>query len=212
MADLALGSIDGSTREALTRRGRRLEYFTIIWNSLEGLVGVTTGALAGSVSLVGFGVDSFIEVTSGAALLWHMSADTDHCQRERREARTLKIVGACFLALATYVAADAVWNLWSRSQASPSTAGIVLAAASLVAMPVLSRAKRRVARGLSSGAMHADARQTEFCTYLSAILLGGLLLNALLGWWWADSIAALVMTPVIAKEGVDGLRGRACCD
>ncbi len=129
-----------------------------------------------------------------------------------REARTLKIVGACFLALATYVAADAVWNLWSRSPASPSTPGIVLAAASLVAMPLLSRAKRRVARGLSSGAMHADARQTEFCTYLSAILLGGLLLNALLGWWWADSIAALVMTPVIAKEGVDGLRGRACCD
>jgi divalent metal cation (Fe/Co/Zn/Cd) transporter len=199
-------------RASLALRARRLEYFTIIWNSLEGLVGVTTGALAGSVSLVGFGVDSFIEVTSGAALLWRMSADTDHCQRERREARTLKIVGACFLALATYVAADAAWNLWSRSPASPSTPGIVLAAASLVAMPLLSRAKRRVARGLSSGAMHADARQTEFCTYLSAILLGGLLLNALLGWWWADSIAALVMTPLIAKEGVDGLRGKACCD
>ena len=199
-------------RASLALRARRLEYFTIIWNTLEGLVGVTTGALAGSVSLVGFGVDSFIEVTSGAALLWRMSADTDHCQRERREARTLKIVGACFLALATYVAADAAWNLWSRSPASPSTPGIVLAAASLVAMPLLSRAKRRVARGLSSGAMHADARQTEFCTYLSAILLGGLLLNALLGWWWADSIAALVMTPLIAKEGVDGLRGKACCD
>ncbi len=201
-----------AARASLALRARRLEYFTIIWNSLEGLVGVTTGALAGSVSLVGFGVDSFIEVTSGAALLWRMSADTDHCQRERREARTLKIVGACFLALATYVAADAAWNLWSRSPASPSTPGIVLAAASLVAMPLLSRAKRRVARGLSSGAMHADARQTEFCTYLSAILLGGLLLNAFFGWWWADSIAALVMTPVIAKEGIDGLRGRACCD
>jgi len=201
-----------AARASLALRARRLEYFTIIWNSLEGLVGVTTGALAGSVSLVGFGVDSFIEVTSGAALLWRMSADTDHCQRERREARTLKIVGACFLALAAYVATDAAWNLWSRSPASPSTPGIVLAAASLVAMPLLSRAKRRVARGLSSGAMHADARQTEFCTYLSAILLGGLLLNAFFGWWWADSIAALVMTPVIAKEGIDGLRGRACCD
>ena len=199
-------------RPSLARRARRLEYFTIIWNSLEGLVGVTTGALAGSVSLVGFGVDSFIEVTSGAALLWRMSGDTDHCQRERREARTLKVVGGCFLALAAYVATDAAWNLWSRSPASPSMAGIVLAAASLVAIPLLSRAKRRVARGLASGAMHADARQTEFCTYLSAILLGGLLLNALLGWWWADSIAALAMTPLIAKEGVDGLRGRACCD
>jgi divalent metal cation (Fe/Co/Zn/Cd) transporter len=199
-------------RASLALRGRRLEYFTILWNSLEGLVGVTAGALAGSVSLVGFGVDSFIEVTSGTALLWRMSADADHCQREHREARTLKIVGACFLALAAYVSVDAAWNLWTRSPASPSTAGIALAAASLVAMPLLSRAKRRVARGLASGAMHADARQTEFCTYLSAILLGGLLLNALFGWWWADPIAALVMTPLIAKEGVDGLRGRACCD
>src|SRR6476469_1186140 len=198
-------------RASLALRARRLEYFTIIWNSLEGLVGVTTGALAGSVALVGFGVDSFIEVTSGAALLWRMSADTDHCQRERREARTLKIVGACFLALATYVAADAAWNLWSRSPASPSTPGIVLAAASLVAMPLLSRAKRRVARGLSSGAMHADARQTEFCTYLSAILLGGLLLNSLFGLWWADPVAALVMAPIIAKEGYDGLQAKACC-
>jgi divalent metal cation (Fe/Co/Zn/Cd) transporter len=212
MSDLAAGSVDRASRDVLVRRGRQLEYFTILWNSLEGLVGVTTGALAGSVSLVGFGVDSFIEVTSGAALLWRMSAETDHCQRERREVQTLKIVGACFLVLAAYVGVDAIWNLWSRNPASPSMAGIVLAMASLVAMPLLSRAKRRVARGLGSGAMHADARQTEFCTYLSAILLGGLLLNALVGWWWADSIAALVMTPIIAKEGVDGLRGRACCD
>jgi divalent metal cation (Fe/Co/Zn/Cd) transporter len=196
----------------LAERGRRLEYFTIAWNSLEGLVGVVSGAMAGSVSLVGFGVDSFIEVTSGAALLWRMAADTDRCLRERREVQTLRIVGLCFLALAAYVGVDAIWNLWSRSPASPSNAGIALAVASLIAMPILSRAKRRVARGLGSGAMHADARQTEFCTYLSAILLGGLLLNALLGWWWADSIAALVMTPIIAKEGLDGLRGRACCD
>jgi divalent metal cation (Fe/Co/Zn/Cd) transporter len=157
-------------------------------------------------------VDSFIEVTSGAALLWRMAAETDHCQRERREARTLKIVGTSFLALAAYVGIDAAWNLWTRSPASPSTAGILLAAASLVAMPLLSRAKRRVARGLGSGAMHADARQAEFCTYLSAILLGGLLLNALFGWWWVDSIAALMMTPISAQEGIDGLRGRACCD
>jgi divalent metal cation (Fe/Co/Zn/Cd) transporter len=199
-------------RASLAGRARRLEYFTILWNSLEGLVGVTAGVLAGSVSLVGFGVDSFIEVTSGAALLWRMAGDTDHCQRERREVQTLRIVGACFLALSAYVGLDAAWNLWSRDPALPSTPGIVLAAASLVAMPLLSRAKRRVARGLASGAMHADARQTEFCTYLSAILLGGLLVNALFGWWWADSIAALVMTPIIAKEGVDGLRGRACCD
>jgi divalent metal cation (Fe/Co/Zn/Cd) transporter len=203
--------LDIATRAALARRGRRLEYFTIGWNSLEGFVGIAAGAMAGSVSLIGFGVDSVIEVTSGAALLWRMSVETDHCRRERREVQTLRIVGVCFLALAAYVGIGALWTLWSRDAAAPSTAGSVLAAASLVAMPLLSRAKRRVARGLGSGAMHADARQAEFCTYLSAILLAGLLLNALFGWWWADSIAALGMAPIIAKEGLDGVRGRACC-
>jgi divalent metal cation (Fe/Co/Zn/Cd) transporter len=199
-------------RAALARQGRRLEYFTIAWNSVEGLVGIAAGALAGSVSLMGFGVDSFIEVTSGTALLWRMSGDADRCLRERREALTLKIVGVCFLALAAYVGSEAALQLWSRDAASPSKAGIALAAVSLVAMPLLSRAKRRVARELGSGAMHADARQTQFCAYLSAILLGGLLLNAVAGWWWADAVAALLMTPIIAREGIAGLRGEACCD
>jgi len=201
-----------SERAVLAQRGRRLEYFTIGWNSLEGVVAVLAGAVAGSISLVGFGVDSFIEVTSGAALLWRMSGDADHCTRERREATTVRVVGVCFLALALYVAVEATGNLRARMPAETSIVGIALAIVSLAVMPLLSRAKRRVARGLDSGAMHADARQTEFCTYLSAILLGGLLVNTAFGIWWADSVAALLMVPIIAREGIEGMRGRACCD
>jgi divalent metal cation (Fe/Co/Zn/Cd) transporter len=194
------------------RRGRRLEYFTIAWNSLEGLVAILSGLIAGSIALVGFGFDSLIEVTSGAALLWRLSADVNEEKRERMEAVTLRIVGLCFLALAAYVAYDSGAALLRREPPQESLPGIILAIASLIAMPLLARAKRRVAKGINSGAMFADARQTDFCVYLSAILLGGLLLNALLGWWWADPIAALVMAPIIGKEGVEALRGKTCCD
>jgi divalent metal cation (Fe/Co/Zn/Cd) transporter len=199
-------------RQVLARRGKRLEYFTIVWNSVEGLIAVTAGAFAGSISLVGFGVDSFIEVTSGSALLWRMSLDADTHRREHIERRTLQIVGVCFLALACYVAFEAVRDLVGQEAAAHSLPGILLACVSLVVMPLLSRAKRRVGTAMHSRAMHADARQTEFCTYLSAILLGGLLLNSLWGLWWADPVAALVMVPIIAKEGVDGLRRYVCCD
>ena len=199
-------------RQALARRGKRLEYFTIAWNSIEGLIAVIAGMVAGSISLVGFGVDSFIEVTSGSALLWRMSLDADAHRREDIERRTLRIVGGCFLALAAYVAYEALLDLAEQEAAAHSLPGILLACVSLVVMPLLSRAKRQVGTAMNSRAMHADARQTEFCTYLSAILLGGLLLNSLLGWWWADPVAALAMVPIIAKEGIDGLRGDACCD
>lgn len=199
-------------RQALAERGKRLEYFTLVWNSLEGVVAVIAGAWAGSISLVGFGFDSFIEVTSGAALLWRMSAEADPERRERIEKAALKIVGACFLVLAAYVTYEAASDLFRRRAPERSLPGILLACASLIAMPLLSRAKRKVARGLASAAMHADARQTEFCTYLSAILLAGLLLNAAFGLWWADPVAALVMVPIISKEGMDALRGRVCCD
>jgi divalent metal cation (Fe/Co/Zn/Cd) transporter len=198
-------------RARLARRGRRLEYFTIGWNSLEGLIAIGAGVVAGSISLVGFGVDSFIEVTSGAALLWRMAADADEARREYRERLTLRIVGVCFLTLAAYVIVEALNDLRSGSVSDTSVAGIVLACASLVVMPVLSWAKRRVGIAMGSQAMHADARQTEFCAYLSGILLGGLVLNALFGWWWADPVAALVMVPIIAKEGIDGLRADPCC-
>lgn len=199
-------------REASLRRGRYLEYFTVSWNAAEGLVAVIAGAVAGSISLVGFGIDSFIEVTSGAALLWRMSVDSDIRSRERNERRALAIVGACFLALAIYITYESAVDLWSKKAPVYSVPGIVLACASLIAIPLLSRAKRKVGHALGSAAMHADAKQTEFCTYLSAILLAGLLLNALFGLWWADPVAALAMVPIIAKEGIDGLRGNACAD
>ena len=199
-------------RTELIKRGRRLEYFTIAYNSLEGLIAIVAGLIAGSIALVGFGIDSVIEVTSGAALLWRLQADFDEVRRERVEAITLRIVGVCFLALALFVGYDAIKSLLRSEAPERSLAGIILAAVSLVVMPLLARAKRRVAAGIRSGAMVADAKQTEFCTYLSAILLGGLLANALFGWWWADPVAALVMTPIIAKEGVEALRGETCCD
>jgi len=199
-------------RPTVVLRGRRLEYFTIVWNTLEGVIALVSGIVAGSISLVGFGIDSFIEVTSGSALLWRMSVDSDVHRRETNEKRALRIVGGCFLLLAAYITYDSISDLWSKRAPEHSIAGIMLACASLVVMPVLSRAKRKVGRALGSAAMHADAKQTEFCTYLSVILLAGLLLNALVGLWWADPLAALIMVPIIAREGIEGLRGRACAE
>lgn len=201
-----------SNRADLIRRGRYLEYFTIGYNSLEGLIAVVAGLSAGSIALVGFGFDSLIEVTSGVVLLWRLNADVDEARRERVEAISLRIVGVCFVALALYVSYDSVKSLIRREAPEESLIGIVLAAISLVIMPLLVRAKRKVARGINSGALMADSKQTELCTYLSALLLVGLLLNALVGWWWADPIAALIMVPIILKEGVEGLRGETCCD
>jgi divalent metal cation (Fe/Co/Zn/Cd) transporter len=197
-------------RMAMARRGRRLEYFTILWNTLEGIVAIVAGVIAGSISLVGFGIDSFIEVTSGAALLWRMAVDADVEKRERNEKLALRIVGFCFVALAVYVSYESVSHLLRNHAAQHSIPGIVLACVSLFAMPLLSRAKRRVGHALGSAAMHADAKQTEFCVYLSVILLVGLILNALFGLWWADPLAALVMVPIIAKEGIEGIQGKAC--
>ncbi|OLB23100.1 MAG: hypothetical protein AUH15_04430 [Acidobacteriales bacterium 13_2_20CM_55_8] len=199
-----------TTRQAAAQRGKRLEYFTIAWNSLEGLVAVVAGTIAGSISLVGFGIDSFIEVTSGATLLWRMSVDANQQTRERNERLSIRVVGICFIALAVYVAYESVFDLIGRKAPEHSLTGIVLACVSLVVMSILSRAKNRVASELGSAAMKADAKQTDFCVYLSAILLAGLLLNAVLGWWWADPVAGLVMTPIIANEGVQAVKGKAC--
>jgi len=199
-------------RVGTVRRGRRLEYFTIIWNTLEGVVALAAGLVAGSVSLVGFGFDSFIEVTSGAALLWRMTVDADVQRREIYEKRALTIVGFCFLALAGYVGYESVRDLTQRHAPERSLAGVALACVSLLVMPLLARAKRKIGNALGSSAMSADAKQAEFCTYLSAILLGGLLLNALFGLWWADPVAALIMAPIIANEGIQRLRGRNCND
>ena len=204
-------TVDGN-RAQFVSRGRKLEYFTIAYNSIEGIIAIIAGVIAGSIALVGFGFDSLIEVTSGATLLWRLHADANEARRERVEAISLRIVGVCFVLLAVYVTFDSIKSLWKREAPAESLPGIVLAAVSLVVMPLLVRAKRKIARGIKSNALMADSKQTELCTYLSAILLGGLLLNAFFGWWWADPVAALVMVPIIANEGIEALRGDTCCD
>ncbi len=190
----------------IVRRGRRLEYLTIGWNSVEAIISVGAGFAAGSIALVGFGIDSLIEVSSGAVLLWRLVSG------EHRERIALRLVGISFLALAAYIAFDAAKSLILREPPNESYVGIAVAALSLIVMPFLARAKRRVGASLNSRAMEADSRQTDICAYLSAILLGGLGLNALFGWWWADPIAGLVMVPIIAKEGIEALRGETCCE
>jgi divalent metal cation (Fe/Co/Zn/Cd) transporter len=209
---LASVALTADARASLVRRGRALSRLTLAYNSLEGIVSITIGALAGSISLVGFGVDSVIEVCSSIAALWRLRADADPAHRERVEAITVRAIGISFLALALYIAGDAGLALYRREAPERTIAGIVVAAASIVIMPLLARSKRRVAVALRSRALTADAMQTSLCTYLSIIVLVGLALNALAGWWWADPVAALCMTPIIAKEGVEGIRGEHACD
>ena len=205
-----MAAASSQNRQDLVRRGQHLEYFTIVYNSLEGLVSIVAGLIAGSVSLIGFGLDSLIEVTSGAALLWRLHHDWNPSRREQVERITLRIVGGCFVALAGYIAYESGSTLIGHQAPERSIPGIIVAAVSVVVMPLLARAKRRVATGIGSQAMSADSKQADFCTYLSAILLGGLLLNALFGWWWADPAAALAMVPIISREGVQLLKGKSC--
>jgi len=205
------GAFDVRQRRESARRGRLLQYLTIAWNSAECVVALAAGFVAGSIALVGFGFDSAIEVTSSVAALSRLRWDADEERRESSERVTLRIIGACFLLLAVYVTWDAVEALRGRHVSEHSAVGIVLAALSLVVMPVLVSFKRRVASRLGSGALEAEARQTRVCAYLSAILLTGLGLNAWLGWWWADPAAALLMVPLIGWEGLEAVRGRTCC-
>lgn len=198
-------------RAKLIHKGKLLEYFTIGWNLLEGIIAVGSGVIAGSPSLVGFGFDSFIESLSGSILLWRLRTD-DKGIGERRELIALRLVGASFLLLAAYVAFDSVTKLIWQESPEKSYVGIALLMVSLAVMPVLANRKRQVAKQINSRALEADSRQTDLCVYLSAISLGGLALNALLGWWWADPIAALLMVPIIVREGMEGMRGKACCD
>ena len=201
----------GVERETMVRRGQWLSWLTLGYNSLEGILAIGAGVLAGSIALVGFGFDSVIEVSASVAALWRLNADVDPIERERAERLTLKIVGILFLALGIYVTWDAATALVKREGPDESKLGIVLAAASLIVMPLLARAKRRVALRLGSRALRSEAQQTQLCTYLSAILLGGLTLNAMFGWWWADPAAALIMVPIIGKEGVEALSGHDSC-
>ncbi len=204
-----LAGADAAVVSTALRRGRHLEYFTIGWNVIESVVSIWAGVIAGSSALIGFGVDSAIESGSGAALLWRLQDRTGHADREDA---ALTLVGWSFMLLALWVAYESAGALLRREPPSPSAAGVAVAALSLLVMPWLAYQKRKVASSLESRALASDSRQTSLCAYLSAILLSGLILNAFLGWWWADPVAALVMVPIIANEGVKAIRGEHCED
>lgn len=209
MASISLGP-SAARRDVLARRIRLLVAATITYNVIEAVVAVTAGTMASSTALIGFGLDSVIEVSSAAAVAWQFSA-ADHAVREAREKTALRIIAVSFFALAAYVTVDAVRAMTGTGEAGHSLPGIVLAALSLAIMPFLSAAQRRAGRELGSASAVADSRQTLLCTYLSAVLLVGLLANWLLGWSWADPTAALVIAAVALKEGRDAWRGDACC-
>lgn len=195
-------------REELNRRARLLAWATVAYNTGEGVVAVLAGLAASSVALVGFGLDSGVEVLSALAVSWQFNGRADARDRERT---ALRLIAVSFFALAAYVSVDALRSLVTGGDADPSPVGIALAVSSLLVMPLLVRAKRRVGRELGSATVDADATQTELCTYLSAVLLAGLLLNATLGWTWADPLVALVIATVAAREGRQAWRGDACC-
>jgi divalent metal cation (Fe/Co/Zn/Cd) transporter len=207
-------TVNVTDRSALVRQGLLLNWVTIGYNLVEAIISVAAGLVSGSVALVSFGVDSGIEVTSSLAAHWRLRADSDPERRERVERLTHRIIGASFLALAAYVVVESVTTLWQREAPEASPVGLFILVLSILIMPALARASRRVARALGSRALEAeaDAAQTSLCAYLSVIALAGVGLNAALGWWWADPVAALVMVPIIAKEGLEGITGEADCD
>lgn len=187
---------------------------TLAYNVLEGVIALWSGVVAGSISLVGFGLDSYIEVAAALALFWRLSHSLrgeDGADAERRERLVHRFVGGTFVALALYVTAQAGWTLWSRAAPEESLVGIALAVASLVVMPLVAWGKLRAAGHIGSAALRAEAKETLACSYLSFVLLLGLGLNAALGWWWADPAAALLMVPWLVKEGREGLSGDGCC-
>ncbi len=192
--------------ETLRQRAIRLEYLTVAWNSAEALIALGAGGLAGSIALVGFGFDSVIETTAGVVLLWRLRQRGD--LESLAESRALRIVGGTFFVLAAYVSLESVRDLRLRQAPEESAVGIVLAAVSLVVMPLLARAKRRVAHAMGSRALAAEAMETWLCAYLSFVLLLGLTLNAWRGWWWADPVAALAMVPLMLHEGWEAVRGK----
>ena len=197
----------GEALAAHRRAGRKVEFLSIGWTALESIVGIIAGILAGSVALISFGIDSVIEVASSLVLVWRLS---DASATEDREAFAHRLVGVCFLALAVYVSFEGVKDLLTHSTPRVSYFGIIYAAACVIVMPLLARAKRRAAANLQSDALHADSHQSDICACLAVILLGGLGLNAVFGWWWADPVAALCMVPIILREAISGLRGQPC--
>ncbi len=203
----APSGLSSRRRGILARRIRLLVAATITYNVVEAVVALTEGARVSSSALIGFGLDSVIEISSAAAVAWQFSAKDP----ETREKATLRFIAFSFFALAAYITVDAVLSLLGVGEARPTPIGIALASASLVIMPVLSLAQRRAGRELGSQSAVADSKQTLLCTYLSAALLVGLLLNSLLGWSWADPVAALVIAAIAVREGVNAWRGDPCC-
>jgi len=201
-------------RKTLLRRGLGLEIFTLLWNVLEGVVAVAAGTVSGSVALIGFGVDSFVETASAVVVGWRLRAelrDGSAEAGERFEPVASRIAGALLLALSTYIVIDAGRRLLGfGSEARESLLGIALTSVSMVVMPFLGWAKLRTATALQSRALRADAYETIACAWLSLTTLVGLVLNALFGWWWADPLAALCLVPLIVREGLEGLRGGEC--
>jgi divalent metal cation (Fe/Co/Zn/Cd) transporter len=190
------------SRQQNLRRGLALEYFTVAWNVLEAIVGLTAGLLAGSVALLGFALDSIVEASSGMILIWRLKAEQSGSRTaEEAERRAIRLVAVAFLALAAYIGARSVWDLVTQARPEESLPGIILAVVSLIVMPLLAWQKGRVARELDSRALQADSTQTSLCTYLSAFLLVGLVTNAAFGWWWADPLAGLGIAGFAAKEG-----------
>jgi cation diffusion facilitator family transporter len=198
-------------RSRLLRQGLRLEYVTVGWNIAEGVIAVGAGIAAGSIALIGFGVDSVVETVSGIVLIWRLSSEArghlDEEAVERVEHRAERLVGVAFLLLAAYVAFEAIRSLLTGEAPDASPVGIALTAISLVVMLWLARAKRRTGEALGSRALIADAQQTYACWYLSAITLSGLALNAAFGWWWADPVAALGIVVLLVREGIEAIRG-----
>jgi len=210
---VVLGGVPtGGRRQARVHRARLLAWFTIAWNSVEGVVGIASGVVAGSIALVGFGVDSYVEVLSGAVVLWRLAKERQGTElSEMAEHRALRIIAATFFTLAAGVAVESVRKLATGEHPSASAAGIALTVVSLIVMPLLARAKGKVGRQLGSHALQADATETVLCVWLSAIVLAGLLLNAAFGWWWADPVAALGIVYVAAREGREAWAGDTCC-
>jgi cation diffusion facilitator family transporter len=195
-------------REKLHRRGLMLEWFSVAWNVIEGVVAMGAGIFTGSVSLVAFGADSFIEVISAIALLWRLRKAGPHASAEERgaaERRALYLVAATFFLLAAYISYEAVGALLSREGPENSTVGLVLSVVSLLVMPALAYGKQRTGRAMGSEALRADAVETWVCSYLSLALLVGVGLNAAFGWWWADPAGAMAMLPVILWQGWETL-------
>ena len=195
-----------ATTTDLARRGLRLEYATIAWNVIEGIVSIAAGVAAGSIALVVFGLDSFIEVAAATVVVWDLRGSS-----EERERRALRFIAVTFFALAVYVAVSATRDLILTERPGESIPGIVIAAASLVVMPTLALLKRRTGHALQSATLVADSAETLLCTYLSAILLAGLGLNAAFGWWWADPLAAYGIAVLAVREGREAWRGEQCC-